>query len=253
MNNMNDQEFYPLASLELAFQRWWLIVLLTALGGIAGWAIHILRPPVYEATAVMTVTMDFHKATLTQREQDFAFSAAGAIAYSTGVKDQIIAEAQAQGISIDINRLTEQMFFERRQSVWDFNIRNQDPETAAELANLWAENSRELLNTALGHAIQADLIQDQITSITNGQPASGSPTFSPAIQATLKTLSDDLLKEKQLSLGVISIMKFALTGSATVPQTPVLYQLADLVLAGACIGFLISLWVASRRKVLSRD
>lgn len=249
---MKDSEFYPLESLERAFKRWWMIVLLTALGGIAGFAFHFLRPPVYEATAVMTVNMDFQKVKLTQREQDYAFTAAGAIGSSTAVKQQIITAAQANGFPMDMNNLSAQMFLERKQSLWEFHIRNRDPKTAAELANLWAEKSLEALNAALGHALRADQIQAQINSITGSQSASGSSGSSPEVQVTLKTLSDALIQENQLSLGIISIMKFAVTGSAEIPPSPALYNLAYLVLAGACIGFIISLWVAGSHKVLGR-
>ena len=249
---MKDQEFYPRASLERAFQRWWVIVLLTSLGGIAGWAFHFLRPPVYEATAYMTVTMDFQKVRISQREQDYAFTAAGGIGNSTDVRNQIIAEAQAKGFPIDPDQLSEQMFLERKQSVWEFHIRNRDPDTSAELADLWAQKAFEALNVDLGHAVKADQIQAQINAITGTQPASGSPGSGPEIQAALKNLSDDLLTEKQLSQGIISIMKFALTGSATTPRKPALYYLANLVLAGGCIGFVISIWVVNSRKVLSR-
>jgi uncharacterized protein involved in exopolysaccharide biosynthesis len=249
---MNDQEFYPRKSLEHAFQRWWVIVVLTTLGGIAGWAVHFIRPPLYESTSTITVSMDFQNRKLTQREQDFAFSASGAIGNSTQVKDQIMAEAQAKGFPIDLNRLEQQMFLERKQSVWEFHIRNRDPETAAELANLWADRAIEVLNADLEHALRADQIQAQINSITSSQPASGSSGYSPEIQATLKVLSDDLLQEKQSSQGIISIMKFAQTGNATPPQNPAIYGLAGFVLAGACIGFVISLWAAGRHKVLGR-
>jgi uncharacterized protein involved in exopolysaccharide biosynthesis len=249
---MNDQEFYPRKSLELAFQHWWIIVVLTIFGGIAGWAVHFVRQPLYEATATITVSMDFQKGKLTQREQDFAFSSSGAVGSSTDVKNQIIAEAQAKGFPIDLNRLEQQMFLERKLSVWEFHIRNRDPKTAAELANLWAEKALEALNADLGHALRADQIQNQINSITSRQPASGSTGLSTEDQASLKTLTDDLIQEKQLSQGVISIMKFAPTGSAAVPQNPALFDLADFVLAGACIGFIISLWAANRYKVLNR-
>lgn len=249
---MNDQEFYPRKSLELAFQRWWVIVVLTTLGGIAGWAVHFIRPPLYESTSTITVSMDFQNRKLTQREQDFAFSASGAIGSSTQVKDQVIAEAQAQGFPIDLNHLEQQMFLERKQSVWEFHVRNRDPETSAELANLWAEKAIEVLNADLAHALRADQIQAQINTLTGSQPASGSSGYSPEIQASLKTLSDDLMQEKQSSQGIISIMKFAQTGSAIAPKSPALYDLAGFVLAGACIGFVISLWAAGSHKGLGR-
>jgi hypothetical protein len=105
----------------------------------------------------------------------------------------------------------------------------------------------------LGHAIRADQIQTQIDSIKGSLSASGLSVLGPEAQTTLKTLSDELLQEQQASQGIISIMKFAQTGSAIAPRNPVLYRLAILVLAGACIGFVISLWVVSSYKVQQHD
>jgi uncharacterized protein involved in exopolysaccharide biosynthesis len=251
MNDMKDQEFIPRASLERAFKHWWIMVLLTVLGGLVGLAIHFLRPPVYEASAVLTVSMDFQKVKLTQREQDYAFTASGAIVNSAEVKGQVIAQARADGLVFDADRIPEQWFLERKMSVWEFHVRDQDPEIAARLANLWAEKALDGLNIDLEHALQADQIQDQITSITT-QTASGLPVDNADAQATLQNLSDDLALEKQASQGVISIMKFALTDPAVIPQKPVLYDLAGLVLAGACIGFIVSLWVVNNNRVSNR-
>ena len=72
--------------------------------------------------------------------------------------------------------------------------------------------------------------------------------LSPDEQAALKKLSDELIQENISSKGVISIMKFVRSESATVPSKIALYNLANLVLAGACVGFLVSLWVAGRYK-----
>ena len=99
---MTSQEFSPRESLERILARWWVIVLITVLGGIVGWTFHFLQPPIYEASAVITINMDFTKRELTQYEEDYAFNAAGAIIASTPVEDQIVSEARAQGIPIDI-------------------------------------------------------------------------------------------------------------------------------------------------------
>ena len=246
---MNNQEFSPSEALEHAFERWWVIVLLTVLGGIAGWIFHFFTPPVYEATSIVTVNMDFQKRHLTQYEEDFSIGAAGAIATSDEVENQIIAEAKIRGIPIELGQLQQQMFMEQKQPVWELHIRNQDPKIAAELANLWAQKFYEALNMALGHAIRVDEIQTQIDSIKGSLSASGSSVLGSEAQIALKSLSDELLPEQQSSLGIISIMKFTQTESAVTPQGPVIYRLADLVLAGACIGFLISLWVVSSYKV----
>jgi uncharacterized protein involved in exopolysaccharide biosynthesis len=246
---MNNQEFSPREALERAFRRWWIIVLLTFLGGVAGWAFHFFNPPVYEATSFMTVNMDFTKRQLTQYEEDYAFDVAGAIGTGDDVENQIIAEAKVRGLPIDLNQLQQQVFIERKQSVWELHVRNRDPQIAAELANIWAEKLYAALNVALGHAIRADQIQAQIDVINGSISTSGLPVLSKDAQAELKNLSDELLQEQQLSQGILSIMKFALSGSATVPQKPVLYYLAELVLAGAMIGFILSLWLVSIHKV----
>jgi uncharacterized protein involved in exopolysaccharide biosynthesis len=251
---MTSQEFSPRESLERVLARWWIIVLITALGGIAGWTFHFLKPPIYEASAVITINMDFTKRELTQYEEDYAFAAAGAIIASTGVKNQVVAEAQARGLPTDINRLQRQMFLEEKQSVWELHIRDQDPKVAAKLANIWAEKADGALSVALEHALRAEQIQDQINSITSSQSAaSGSSGLSIETQAALQDLSNELVQEKRLTKGVISIMTFALSETATAPETPALYNLANLVLAGACIGFIISLWVVNSYKVQRCD
>ena len=249
---MNNPEFSPLESLEHAFKHWWVIVLITVLGGFAGWIFHFFQSPLYEATAVITANADFQKAKLTQTQQDYAFNAAGVIGNSTNVKNQIIAASKKLGFPIAVNQIEQVMFLERKQSVWEFHVRNRDPVIAAELANLWAEKAYEALNTALGHALLADQIQAQITNIIGSQSTAASPGLSAEAQVTLKGLSDELLQEKQLSKGVISIMKFATSESATVPQKIAIFNLADLVLAGACVGFIISLWVVGSFKAFRR-
>jgi uncharacterized protein involved in exopolysaccharide biosynthesis len=246
---MKNLEFSPRESLEQTFKRWWVIVLITVLGGIAGWAFHFFNPPVYEATAVITANMDFQQRALTQNEEDYTINAAAAIGTSTNLENQIISGAKALGLSIDINQLRQQMFIERKQSVWELHIRNREPKVAAELANLWSEKFYQALNAALVHAIRADQIQSQINAINNSLSASGSLVLSPGAQTTLKNLSNERLKEQKSSQGIISIMKFTQTESAIPPQRPILFQLAYLVLAGACIGFVVSLWLVSSFNV----
>jgi capsular polysaccharide biosynthesis protein len=246
---MKNPEFSPRDALERAFRRWWVIVLVTVLGGFAGWAFHFFNPPVYEATSVITVNMDFQKRQLTQYEEDFAFGAAGAIGTSDEVENQIIAQAKRIGIPIELNQLQLQMFLEQKQSVWELHIRNRNPENAAKLANLWAQNFYSALNAALAHAIHADQIQSEIDAITGAASPSGSSVISPKDQTALTSLSNELLLEQQSSQGIISIMKFSQTGSAIAPKSPVLYRLAILVLAGAGIGFVVSIWLASSYKL----
>jgi hypothetical protein len=250
VNKMKNQEFSPRESLEHAFERWWVIVLLTVLGGLLGWAFHFFRSPVFEATAVMTASADFQKVKLTQQEEDYAFIAAQAIATSSDVAGQVIAAAQARGLPMDANQFHQDMFLETRESFWEFHVRNRDPQAAAALANLWVDKAYEALNTSLEHAMLADQVQAQINNIKASLSIPATRALASDEQAALKKLSDELIQENISSKGVISIMKFVKSESATVPSKITLYNLANLVLAGACVGFLVSLWVAGSYKDL---
>jgi hypothetical protein len=217
------------------------------LGGTVGWVFHFFQPPVYEATSSITVTMDFSQRELTQYEQDYAFSAAGAIIVSSTVKDQILTEAQAAGISISATQLAQMMFSEGRQSVWELLIRDRNAQVAANLANFWGGVAYDALNTALGHAIKAEQYQVQINS-----PETCLSLTPEGAESALQSWADGLVQEKKLSRGILPIMEFALTGNATIPEEPVLYDQAGLTLAGTLIGFIIALWVAGSRRVHRR-
>ncbi len=240
---------------------WWVIVAITVLGGFAGWLFHFFQPPIHEAVAVLTVNMDFEDRQLTQFEEDYAFNAAGAIIGSIDVKDRVIEVAQASGIQLEPNYFTQHMFWEGKQSVWELRVRDLDPYVATELANIWAEAAIEALNTALSHALRADQLQRQAEvlevclSQTTPDP---SPRPLPDVcryyslaeaHIALQSWANQLIHEKRLSMGILSIMKFSLTDFATVPEKPVLYNQGILVLAGAVIGFVISLWVVGSIRV----
>jgi hypothetical protein len=120
--------------------------------------------------------------------------------------------------------------------------------------NIWAGKAAEAVDAALRHALRAAQIQNQIDSITGGQSAAqGTPQLDPEAQASLQKLTDELAEEDKLAGGVLASMTFAPGDAADVPERPVVYGVGNLVLAGACIGFFVSLWVVNSFKVRRRD
>jgi uncharacterized protein involved in exopolysaccharide biosynthesis len=265
---MADPEFTPLQTMSSILSRWWIPVVMAVLGGIVGWVFHFFYPTVYEATSNLTVTMDFSQRELTQYEQDYAFNAAGAIINSTAVKDQIVTKVQIDGIQISSTQLAQRMLSEGKQSIWELHTRDLDPQVAAKLANTWAQVADEALNGALEHAIQAKELQVQIDMLSICLPlalATPGPgaTLQPApgdcgryslaeLQTAMQSWTDKLVQEKSLSMGILPIMEFALTSYASIPEKPVLFNQASLILSGSLIGFVISLWVAGSRRVQRR-
>jgi uncharacterized protein involved in exopolysaccharide biosynthesis len=265
---MADSEFTPLYSLTRILSRWWIIVAMAVSGGILGWVFHFFHPPVYEATTVLTITMDFTERELTQYEQDYAFNAVGAIITSTVVKEQIVSSSQINGVSISQTQLAKQIFLEGRQSVWELHVRDQDPYNAAEIANIWAQVANDVLNAALEHAMQADQLQVQMKLMEACLPftpgVAGYPKLPPPvskdcgrfslmeIEMAMQNWTKELVQEKQQTLGILPIFEFAITGYASIPEKPVLSDLSSLTLAGALIGFVVSLWVAGSSRVRRR-
>jgi hypothetical protein len=151
---------------------------------------------------------------------------------------------------------------EGKQSVWELSVRDRDPNTAAALANIWVQISTDALNSALTHALQADQIQAQIYGLENclGGTTPRAVTIQmdckgyshEVIQTMLLDQTKTLVNEKKLSLGILSVMTFGLVDLAVAPGTPILYGQGGLVLAGAFLGFLVSLWAVNTPKVSRR-
>jgi uncharacterized protein involved in exopolysaccharide biosynthesis len=265
---MSDKEFTPFDIIENTLSRWWIVVAVTVLGGIIGWTFHFLYSPVYQATAILTVTMDFPKGELSQYDKDYAFSAAGVVIDSADVKEQAIKEAQAQGITFSSPPLKNQMVSEGKQSVWELHVRDRDPQTAAKIANIWAQVANNSLNTALEDAVNADQILNQIYMLETclpvtpggiGSTVKNRPTPKECgryslteIQTTIQSWANEFVKEREQSYGILSIMEFSLSSQASAPDEPVIYDQASLTLAGALIGFIASLWLAGLRRVRYR-
>jgi uncharacterized protein involved in exopolysaccharide biosynthesis len=260
---MNNQEFSPYNSVMRVFRYWWVVVALMVAGGVCGFVFHLFLPPVYEAQAYIAINLDYPKRQLTQVEEDHAFNAASGIINSDSVMSLVIADAKEKGYSINPSLFRRDFYLEGRQSVWELHVRDRDPNASAVLTNIWAQEATAALNTALTHALQADQVQAKINSLENCLPGALPQTGSiplncqeisqDAIKSMLQEQTAALVNEKNMSFGILSIMTFGLTNLASVPENPVLYGQGGLVLAGALIGLVISIWVVNNLKVSKHD
>jgi uncharacterized protein involved in exopolysaccharide biosynthesis len=243
----------PHTSLEISaidefsriIRRWWLIALLTILGGCLGWAFHIAQPPLYEAAATFSVVLDLSKSTppLDEREQDQAIGAFKALMTATSVVEKVRAEALARDIPIDALDINRRVFIERRQSQIDLIIRNENPQTAAAVANLWADQAYAAMVAAHGHALQADSLMQYQHSLTEclqmKKPAPDSLCALESLDALEQRIQEVGAKrqaELLTSQSLLPTLVFDFSQRAEPPQEPVAYSAAVLLLAGALIG-----------------
>ena len=184
-------------------------------------------------------------------------------------------------MEITAEQLKGMMYFEIKQSVWELRIRHSDPQIAAALANIWAEEAYAALERGRGHAWQEWLLFQELVALRRCLPQSLEPTPIPTlkndqvarpspfdvprdevlcasfnsieqIRAAEQAVVSQMSQEKKAAGGVLPFLTFALTERASPPSQSVVYQRNTLVLSGAFIGFIAGIWVVNLPLVRGR-
>jgi uncharacterized protein involved in exopolysaccharide biosynthesis len=143
---MASNEFSPYQYFNRVIGLWWLIVLVTILGGVLGFIFYHLHPPIYEATATFFVTLDLNRfplqgvrEDLIQYNEDLAVNTTQDALLSTQVRDELIAQMKTLGIPLTANDILQNGTVERKHEIWELRYRSQDPLDAQLIVNSWAK------------------------------------------------------------------------------------------------------------------
>ena len=141
MNEINLLDTYT-----KTIKLWWVILVATIVGGLAGFLFSRLNAPVYEATAIFPANVDIshleaisNQADLFQYNEDAAMATVEAALLSPGVKQALLQKCEENGINIDANGLLQNTIIERKHAFWELRYRNTDPGVAEVVTNYWAE------------------------------------------------------------------------------------------------------------------
>jgi uncharacterized protein involved in exopolysaccharide biosynthesis len=234
-------EYSPAETIEQALNRWWIIVLLTVLGGVAGWLFPISQPSIYEAEATLAVSIDFPPGgSMSQYEEDYTFGMTGALIASTAVMERVAEQAQAEGLDVRIDQFST--YLEIKRSIWGLRVRHTDPQIAAKLANIWAEEAYATLEQSRQHALQAQNLQGQENTLMGCLSSACAGYTLTEVQAALLTISTQLANEQNASNGILPTLTFAFTEEALPPDQPVAFDRSKMILGGMLIGFVIGMW-----------
>ena len=137
-------EFVPLDHFNRIMKFWWLLALITIVGGLCGYIFSRSHPSQYEAVASFFVTIDSTKMPELpndryQYDEDISLAVTSAVLQSPEVLQATLAAAAAQGISLDEYTFRVQRSIERRHAFWEIHYRSLDPANAQMIVNLWAE------------------------------------------------------------------------------------------------------------------
>ncbi|MDD5367611.1 MAG: hypothetical protein PHQ40_00880 [Anaerolineaceae bacterium] len=254
------KEFSPLEAFEQALHNWWLVILLAFWGAAVGWMIHSLRLPLYEATSVFSISVNFNETgRLTQFEEDHAWNIVGYLLNSDSVLDQVAVQARQQGISTSLADLLRITSRERKEYIFLLHVRHPDPHTAVTLANLWADEAEKQLEEAYGHAQKAQSLRRyqntlidclSYTPLLSPAPNRCSIDSLPALQAEIQSVNASLTDELLASRGIIPAVSFALSQKPVIPTHPLTRGTNSAILSGALIGFLVGIWASQNRLPL---
>lgn len=237
--------------LQRVLHWWWIISLMALLGALCGWIIHAYIPPVYEAQAVFSATIDYTQTgMMTQFEQDQALNAVGHLIASGEVLDRVVAQSRTKGMSLTVAELRRMGTVERQVDAFILRLRTVNAERAAYLANLWAGEANALINDAQAHALQAAHLARYLQSLESCLQRSlvipPAPTLcyqrSPTeIQNLITETSKQLQAERQASRNLFPGLLIQWVEEATPPTQPTQFGRNDLMLAGALIGLLVGI------------
>jgi uncharacterized protein involved in exopolysaccharide biosynthesis len=144
------EEFSPLGHFYSFFKYWWIAVLTTILGGLAGFLFSRLHTPIYEATATIVVNVDFNKVTefpVERQDEELALYNVQVALLDPQTVNRVIEVLNQQNISIDASMLLKNYSIERKLAFWELHYRDTDPELAQKIANLWLEEGRKTFVT----------------------------------------------------------------------------------------------------------
>ena len=228
-----DKEFYPRDTLEQAIRSWWLVVVLMVLGGAAGLIFSMMHPPLYDAKAVFTTSIDVTRTgQMTDVEVDQAIGIVGDIISSSVVTEQVVQKVKSAGISIDTANFNGMASTDRKNYQWEVHIITSNPNTAMLIANVWADVATSSLDSAYQHALLAQGYQRYLDSLESclEQTAVNEPAQSICNRSNLANIQLELAKtgslvkqEKQASQGLLPIMLVSLSNKAELPSKPAVF------------------------------
>jgi uncharacterized protein involved in exopolysaccharide biosynthesis len=240
--------------LESVIQRWYIVAAVGIIGGVVGLLFTLSQPPVYDASAILTVGLNFDlTAPLSQYDEDLALSKVASVVVAEPVWSQALLDTGIQPAPNSAipggseSRLGH--WLARKGSRWEFTVSSHDPELSARVANAWALVGEAALSEALIHALQAKSTQLQLNEVLAelGQVQADGSSQSDQIER-LENIVDEFQTRLQVELeaahGVASFVSFDLTEQANSPDESATRGRGQTVLAGTILGFLLGIVLA---------
>ena len=244
-------DFSPRQTLERTLRGWPIIAALMLAGVLLGWGFSLLSAPIYEAQAeILTGVNSAQVGSVDDEELDLIINTAGDVMDSTLVRQAVLDAAAARGWPLELTAFSGPLTLERKAQSWVFRVQDEDPQRAADLANLWADEALAALDEAAQSARLAEAEQRALDSLVTcwqynvSQPqgsAACAPLTASELQDQIVELNTAVQDARAEAQGLFPGINYALNQEASRPTRPLHYDRTNLMLAGAGLGLLIAL------------
>lgn len=239
----------PSEMLKRVIRWWWLVVLMMIAGGAVGILVVKLQKPVYESQASITISIDFaYAGRINESQEDAVISVIGDKISSTSVMEEVKEKAAVLGISVTDEMIKDRFTKARQGYRWELTVRDNDPQTAQQLTQIWLEAADEALDKfqsksqvtlALLSAQMA--LQNCFSQTVIVEPASGycSTENLAAIRGVLAETSKSADTSDLQDAILLSNVSAEIAEDAYLPTSPILLKMNLSTLAGSLCGLLV--------------
>ncbi len=254
----SSKGFIVTECLEHSLGRWPVLFGMGLLGALMGLIFSIMRPPLYQAEAILGVNINYGVTEpLELIIEDRTLNRVAAIIEADSTLQQVLTlvpdeERLSHGWAQPAD-LRKAVRLDRRLAEWRIVAVDQDPQVAAEVADIWSTVSIQVLDEAAEHAWRAVSLMGKNPFMVDCKqvPVPGSIEERFIWQCSIEpaNLSPDALAgalrtEIDRSRAMFPNVSYELLQAVSVPEKPIVWARGGLVLAGAIIGLVIGFSLA---------
>ncbi len=240
---------------EDLFQRlqrsWRFLLLMVVAGGLVGGALNALLPRQYRSEAVLNIGVDYGRSLPLEPEAErHALHRVRELLLADDTLSVALLKLQESsapdpGIQ-DVAAFRQRLLLADVGSRWSLYATAGSPETAAAMANAWAESALSSLDVSIRHAVRAAEIQQAIFELGCRLIAADSgqavwECLEPDGSSSSEPLTGALITEANLSRGILPSLSYSLARQAQPPTDPIVQGRGAMILGGLLTGLFLGL------------
>lgn len=229
---------------------WYVLAALMIIGGLLGLLISRTKAPIYESSAIFSVTIDYTQTgALTDIQEDQAMRGVGSVIFSDQVISRTLTQIKNESQKdLSQSDFLKNSFLDREEFRWTLRYRDPDPQNAKIVVNAWAKSANSIIQEGLIHSLTSKALLDNLDEMKiclQELPNDNLDRFCAnkdieTLISSISGISVQIQEEKVASLGLFNSLSVFLVNEGAASQTAVLGQRNLLVTSGALIGFILS-------------